>query len=126
MTPKILSQLGGLPPVVKWVLDRCLIETDDVNDCFIWRQATTRVGRPVGTFQRVQISPQRAVYEAMVRRLGKRKIALSCGESRCCNWRHMEALEHRTMMRRAVADGRIKSGLLRSVKYLESNRARRG
>ena len=70
------SERNALPPVVKWVLDRCDVEDDEVDGCYVWKQCTSRSGRPTARYKTEYIHPQRAVYEAMVAPVPQMKLQL--------------------------------------------------
>lgn len=131
--------LSQFPPDVRWVLERCRID----GDCYLWQLSKTKGGRPVGRRHKQNVSPQRIVYEQMTGkslwRSGTKlvpnggtlvpqremlKIAMSCGEPSCCNWRHMRPLTHRDLCRDAFRNG-TNRGLIASARYTAPNRKKK-
>jgi len=123
------SETQALPPVVKFVLDRCRIEDDDEDGCFIWSQCTTAHGRPIARREQAYLHPQHAVFEAMVRPLGLergKKMALvpKCNEPRCCNWKHLMPATHKTVMRLASKNGAFRRSADAVRQQVQLNRAK--
>lgn len=111
---------------IRYIKGRCTVEPGD--DCWIWRGSAVRNLYPCFLYHGMT-SPYRSAWEAFY----KKKIAKNlyliptvCENRLCCNPEHYKLTNRLGAMQRAAKNGRMCSGIRRSISQMQSLTKKRG
>jgi hypothetical protein len=116
----------------RYVLDRCKIVGDCIDDCWLWKLGTTGEGYPAtNTWTHGAGMPHRMLFEQLRGEPldGRRqKLTNRCGNRLCCNPTHYELISARQLLVEQFRTGRRPSAMNRmaAIKGHMRRRGRKG